>query len=60
MDNNTQGNHNSDDNTVISIATKASLGANRMVGFDKPTVWSVFSPLSIQYNSINLVTNTIN
>ncbi|EGR29652.1 kynurenine-oxoglutarate transaminase, putative [Ichthyophthirius multifiliis] len=29
-------------------------GAKRLNGFDKPTVWSIFSPLSIEYKSINL------
>lgn len=30
-------------------------GASRLRGFDKPTVWSVFTPLAIQTKSVNLV-----
>lgn len=34
--------------------TSLSLLSNRLYGLDSPTVWQEFSPLSIQYNSINL------
>ena len=30
-------------------------GAKRLTGFDKPTVWSVMTPLAIKTKSINLV-----
>ena len=30
-------------------------GAKRLAGFDKPTVWSMMTPLAIRTNSINLV-----
>jgi hypothetical protein len=30
-------------------------GATRLIGFDKPTVWTKFSQLAIKTNSINLV-----
>lgn len=29
-------------------------GASRMIAFEKPTVWSVFTPLAVQTKSINL------
>lgn len=30
-------------------------GAKRLTGFDKPTVWSVMTPLAVKTKSINLV-----
>ena len=30
-------------------------GATRMAGFDKPTVWSVMTPLAVKTKSVNLV-----
>lgn len=32
------------------------IGASRLTGFDKPTVWSVMTPLAVKTKSINLVT----
>ena len=29
-------------------------GAQRLLGFDKPTVWTVMTPLAVKTNSINL------
>ena len=29
-------------------------GAQRLMGFDKPTVWTVMTPLAVKTNSINL------
>ncbi len=29
-------------------------GANRLIGFDKPTVWSIMTPLAVETKSINL------
>ncbi len=34
---------------------KAVSGAQRLTGFDKPTVWSVMTPLAIKTKSCNLV-----
>ncbi len=34
---------------------KSLSGAKRLSGFDKPTVWTVMTPLAIQTKSINLV-----
>ena len=34
---------------------KAITGAQRLAGFDKPTVWSVMTPLAIKTKSCNLV-----
>ena len=31
------------------------LGAKRLAGFDKPTVWSVMTPLAVKTKSVNLV-----
>jgi len=33
---------------------KSLSGASRLVGFDKPTVWSIMTPLAVQTKSINL------
>lgn len=33
---------------------KSITGAARLVGFDKPTVWSIMTPLAVQTKSINL------
>lgn len=30
-------------------------GAKRLTGFDKPTVWSIMTPLAVKTKSINLV-----
>ena len=30
-------------------------GATRLAGFDKPTVWSVMTPLAVKTKSVNLV-----
>ena len=30
-------------------------GASRLAGFDKPTVWSVMTPLAVKTKSVNLV-----
>jgi hypothetical protein len=30
-------------------------GSKRLLGFDKPTIWSIMTPLAIKTNSINLV-----
>lgn len=30
-------------------------GAKRLTGFDKPTVWSIMTPLAIKTKSVNLV-----
>jgi len=41
-----------------SISNKMSnikFGADRMTGFDKPTVWSIMTPLAVETKSINLV-----
>lgn len=29
-------------------------GASRLIGFDKPTVWSTMTPLAVKTKSINL------
>jgi hypothetical protein len=34
---------------------KKIIGAKRLTGFDKPTIWSIMTPLAIKTNSINLV-----
>jgi len=33
---------------------KSLSGAKRLIGFDKPTVWSVMTPLAVQTKSVNL------
>ena len=38
---------------------KAITGAQRLAGFDKPTVWSVMTPLAIKTKSCNLVLSYI-
>lgn len=30
-------------------------GAKRLTGFDKPTVWSIMTPLAVKTQSVNLV-----
>lgn len=32
-----------------------TLGAQRLTGFDKPTVWTVMTPLAVKTKSMNLV-----
>ena len=34
---------------------KVISGASRLIGFDKPTVWTIMTPLAIKTNSANLV-----
>lgn len=34
-------------------------GARRLEGFDKPTVWSIMTPLAIETKSVNLVTSVV-
>lgn len=34
---------------------QASRGAQRLTGFDKPTVWTVMTPLAVKTKSVNLV-----
>mgnify|MGYP003555167154 CR=1 FL=1 len=34
---------------------KTTVGATRLNGFDKPTVWTVMTPLAIKTQSANLV-----
>lgn len=34
---------------------KNSVGASRLNGFDKPTVWTIMTPLAIKTQSANLV-----
>ena len=38
---------------------KNSVGANRLNGFDTPTVWTIMTPLAIKTQSANLVLNYI-
>ncbi len=33
---------------------KSISGASRLIGFDKPTVWSIMTPLAVQTKSVNL------
>ena len=33
---------------------KSISGASRLIGFDKPTVWTIMTPLAIQTKSVNL------
>jgi kynurenine--oxoglutarate transaminase/cysteine-S-conjugate beta-lyase/glutamine--phenylpyruvate transaminase len=33
---------------------KSISGAARLIGFDKPTVWSIMTPLAVQTKSVNL------
>ncbi|KAL4506698.1 hypothetical protein ABPG72_000269 [Tetrahymena utriculariae] len=43
-------------NYLMSTSSEQQIqrGAERLNGFDKPTVWSIFSPLSVEYKSVNL------
>ena len=34
---------------------KTTVGATRLNGFNKPTVWTVMAPLAIKTQSVNLV-----
>lgn len=40
---------------IISLMKMIKSVAERLNGFDKPTVWTIMTPLAIETKSINLV-----